>query len=61
MEPMTNELKETIIREYPDGIWLVLAVEHPPHVVTADDLLSGPSLDGSGQWSRHWPKRAWLR
>jgi hypothetical protein len=25
MEPMTDELKETIIREHPDGIWLVLA------------------------------------
>jgi hypothetical protein len=23
MEPMTDELKETIIREHPDGIWLV--------------------------------------
>ena len=41
MEPMTDELKETIIREHPDGIWLVLAEEYPPDVVTADDLLSG--------------------
>ena len=39
MEPMTDELKETIIREHPDGIWLVLADEHPPDGVTADDLL----------------------
>jgi hypothetical protein len=41
MEPMTDELKETIIREHPDGIWLVLAEEDPPDVVTAKDLLCG--------------------
>ena len=39
MEPMTDELKETIIREHPDGIWLVLAEEYSPNVVTADKLL----------------------
>ncbi len=44
---MTEELKETIIREHPDGIWLVLAEENPPDVVTAHDLLCGsyPSTD----------------
>ena len=41
MEPMTDELKETIIREHPDGIWLVLAEENPSDVVTAYDLLRG--------------------
>ena len=41
MEPMTDELKETIIREHPDGIWLVLAEEHPADVTTAFDLLCG--------------------
>ena len=41
MEPMTDEFKETIIREHPDGIWLVLAEENPPDIVTAHDLLSG--------------------
>lgn len=41
MEPMTDELKETIIREHPDGIWLVLAEEYPPDIVTGDDLLCG--------------------
>jgi hypothetical protein len=41
MEPMTDELKETIIREQPGGIWLVLAEEHAPDVVTAQDLLCG--------------------
>ena len=39
MEPMAEELKETIIREHPDGIWLVLAEENPPDTVTAHDLL----------------------
>ena len=41
MEPMTDELKETIIRECPDGIWIVLAEENPPDIVTAHDLLYG--------------------
>ncbi len=41
MEPMTDELKETVIREHPDGIWLVLAEEYPPNVETAHDLLCG--------------------
>jgi len=36
MEPMTDELKATIIREHPDGIWLVLAEENPPDIVTAN-------------------------
>jgi hypothetical protein len=39
MEPMTDELKETIIRDHPDGIWLVLAEENPANVTTACDLL----------------------
>ena len=39
MDSMSDELKDTIIREYPGGIWLVLAQEYPPDVVTADDLL----------------------
>lgn len=39
MDSMSEELKETIIREHPDGIWLVLAEEYPPDVLTADDLL----------------------
>ena len=41
MEPMTDELKETIIREHSDGIWLVLAEENSPDIVTAHDLLCG--------------------
>lgn len=39
MEPMTDELKETIIREHPNGVWLVLAEENPRDTVTAHDLL----------------------
>jgi hypothetical protein len=39
MEPMTDDLKKTIIREHLD-IWLVLAEEFPPDL-TADDLPSG--------------------
>jgi hypothetical protein len=39
---MSDELKETIIRKYPGGIWFVLTQEYPPpDVVTADDLLCG--------------------
>ena len=41
MDSMSDELKETIICEHPGGIWLVLAEEYPPDVVTADDLLCG--------------------
>jgi hypothetical protein len=41
MEPMTDELKEAIIREHPDGMWFVLAEEYPPDSVTAHDLLCG--------------------
>lgn len=39
MEPMTDELKEAIIREHPDGIWIVLAEENPPDIVASHDLL----------------------
>ena len=41
MEPTTDQLKETIIREHPAGIWLVLAEENPPNIVTGHDLLCG--------------------
>ena len=41
MDSMSDELKETIIREHPDGIWLVLAEEYPPDIVTAHDLFCG--------------------
>ena len=41
MEQMTDELKETTIREPPGGIWLVLAEENPPDILTVHDLLCG--------------------
>jgi hypothetical protein len=41
MDSTSDELKETIIREHPDGIWLVLAEENPPDIMTAHDLLFG--------------------
>jgi len=41
VEPMSDELKETIIREHLDGIWLVLAEKYPPDMVMAHDLLCG--------------------
>ena len=41
MEQLTDELKETIIREHPDGIWLVLAEESAPYIGTAHDLPCG--------------------
>jgi hypothetical protein len=44
MKPRTDELEEAIIREHPNGIWLVLAEEYPPDVVTAHDLLFGRHL-----------------
>lgn len=44
MEPTTDQLKETIIREHPAGIWLVLAEENPPNIVTGHDLLGGKYL-----------------
>ena len=53
MEPMTDELKETIIREHPDGIWLVLAEENPPDIVTAHDLLCGRHRQRSFRFQGH--------
>jgi hypothetical protein len=44
MDSMSDELKETIVHEHPDGIWLVLAEEYPPDVVTGHDLLCGRHL-----------------
>ena len=41
MDSMSDELKETIIRDHRDGIWLVLAEQNPPNIVTGHDLLCG--------------------
>lgn len=37
--PMTEELKETLIREHPDGLRIVMAEECSGHGVTAGDLV----------------------
>lgn len=39
LKPMTEDLKEALVREHPDGIWLVLAEEYPQQQTTAGDLL----------------------
>lgn len=39
LEPLTEDLKEALIREHPDGLWLVLAEEYPQPQTTAGDLL----------------------
>lgn len=41
MIPLTEERKEQLINEHPDGLWLVLDEEHPQENLTAGDLLSG--------------------
>ena len=59
MEQLTDELKETIIREHPDGIWLVLAEENPPDIVTAHDLAcekqGAKLLQFPGPREQQWP------
>ena len=37
--PMTEEVKETLIREHPDGLRVVLAEEFPSECNAASDLL----------------------
>ncbi len=39
LKPMTEDVKEALIRYHPDGIWLVLAEEYPQQQITAGDLL----------------------
>ena len=53
MEPMPDEHKETIICEHPDGIWLMLAEESPPDIVTAHDLLCGRHKAESFRFQDH--------
>lgn len=38
-KPLTDELEEILVREHPDGLWLVLAEEYPQQQITAGDLL----------------------
>ncbi len=38
-EPLTEELKEALVWEHPDGLWRVLAEEYPQQEITVADLL----------------------
>ncbi len=38
IEPLSEELKDAIIREHPDGLWLVLAEEYSSDQATATDF-----------------------
>jgi hypothetical protein len=44
IKPSTNELEEVLVREHPDALWLVLAVEYPREQITAGDLLGADEL-----------------
>jgi hypothetical protein len=35
----TQQLDEILVREHPDGLWLVLGEEYPEQQITAGDLL----------------------
>ena len=39
LKPLTEDLKEVLVEEHPDGLWLVLAEEYPQQQITAVDLL----------------------
>jgi hypothetical protein len=41
MIPLTEERKQEIINEQPDGLWLVLDEEYPRSRATPGDLLCG--------------------
>ena len=49
MIPLTEERKQDMITEEPDGLWLVLDEEYPPNHVTAGDLLCGEPVEGRDQ------------
>ena len=36
---LNNELDDILVREHPDGLWLVLVEEYPRKQITAGDLL----------------------
>lgn len=47
MTPLTEERKQEIINEQPDGLWLVLDEEYPRNHPTPGDLLCGdPAASG---------------
>lgn len=43
MNDLTEEQKQLIINEHPDGVWIVLAEEYPQDQTTAADLLGTDS------------------
>ncbi|MCW5979633.1 MAG: hypothetical protein KIT09_16260 [Bryobacteraceae bacterium] len=49
MKDLTEEQKQAIINEHPDGIWIVLAEEYPQAQTTTADLLgTDDGVDGQG-------------
>jgi hypothetical protein len=46
MIPLTEERKQEIINEQPDGLWIVLDEEYPQCHLTPDDLLCGDPVGG---------------
>ena len=39
LKGLPNELDEILVREHPDGLWLVLGEDFPQQQITADDLI----------------------
>ena len=39
LKPLTDDSKQALVEEHPDGLWLVLAEEYPQQQITAGDLL----------------------
>jgi hypothetical protein len=39
LKRQNHELDEILVREHPDGLWLVLGEEYPQQQITAGDLL----------------------
>jgi hypothetical protein len=39
LKRLANELDEILVREHPEGLWLVLEAEYPQQQITAGDLL----------------------
>lgn len=39
LKRLNNELDEILVREHPDGLWLILREEYPQQQITAVDLL----------------------
>jgi hypothetical protein len=48
IEPLSEELKGIIIREHPDGLWLVLAEEYSSEQATATDFFPADGCARAG-------------